>query len=186
MDLLRNYQLQKELSHATLSYDQEALHQRILHAYKLQFPPVPDTPLQYSASAVNSPRAKQRTPAASLVIVPAQLSETSSEFGAQLPDSVRLLEARILRLEEEIESMRKESAQAVDDLVKVKTKLSDVSLERDQLLSNVKSLKSVISSETTPTRVLERLNGDGANTELKLEIYRKQIASLTAELARLK
>lgn len=59
--------------------------------------------------------------------------------------------------------------------------LRPVVKERDALLEQVESLKGVIASQTEPSRVLERVSGN--SSEMKLEIYRKQISALTRELA---
>ena len=102
------------------------------------------------------------------------------------------LTERIEQLEERNQSLTESLNTANIDLDQLRKRATDLQSERVQFASQVSSLKSVVSSEGSAGKVLERISGSspssssGRSSDLKLEIYKQQIVYLTSELDKLR
>lgn len=194
MDLLRNYQVAKELGiidgdREPREYDTELLRKRILDAYKARFNP---TSLQ--ADQVSSPsspsRRKTTSSPPSRTATGIRDTANSSEFALELKAIISGLEDRVSDLEDRNESLREKCDQSSKEFHELKQRYTSVVEERDRLKDQMVRMKNMVASESTAGRILQRVsdtsNGSAQSSERKLEIYRQQIVLLTEELTKLK
>ena len=164
MEILRKYQNLTQLGlieSCTQSScaNQEVYRERILEAYRQQFKP--DEQNKQNEFKVMS---------RSSTMHPNKLASKSENDSSLLQFGIDELKAINLSLKEKFDEVN-------TDLQMVRRELASVIVERDRL-------KSVITTESS-TRVLQKVSCPN-NSDLKLEIYKKQIASLTTEISQLR
>jgi chromosome segregation ATPase len=183
MELLRNYQLRKQLgllgNTAGTEINIESRYgDRFKDAIRSEFQDW-DQPLERSRlhtpgppSAAVSPRARSRT------FVNLEQSRDQKLIIEGLEERVDSLEARNMELSCRL--MERDS-----EMASLKKQVCDLTNERDLLSSQIRSLKSVVTNESSAGKVLERVSHSD-QLEFKLEIYRQQIAMMSEEIEKLK
>jgi len=186
MDLLRNYQVRKQLG---LTEDEpgdinldEILSEKLNEALRSAFPQVAVSSILNRPSARtsmirwadgNSPRNKFRT------------NLFTDDSMVELRSIIDGLESRVDTLESMNQQMSQTCGSQQSELERLRLENVAIKKERDQLSSQIAGLKSVVSSESSAGKVLERVSHTD-QLEFKLEIYRQQIAMLNEELEKLK
>jgi hypothetical protein len=191
MEYLRNYQLRKELG---LLGDEVPLEITIERLYVSKvsdslraafFPSLATTTsatirkeasrsfTPFLGNSGMSPRSRSR--------LHSQLEESSSE----MKQIIEALETRVDSLELRNSALSERLNLSDAENSTLREQISDLIGEREILYSQVKSLKSVMTTESSAEKVLERVSHSD-QLEFKLEIYKQQIAMLTEELNQLK
>lgn len=186
MDLLRNYQLRKQLG---LIDDQscdvnlsEIIEERLVESLRNAFPPVIvssilNTPPVHTGGIrrhePGSPRPKSRN------------HSFISESEVELRSIIDALESRVDMLESRNQHISQICEEQRAELERLRVENVAVNRERDRLESQIAGLRNMVSSESSAEKVLERVNHNN-QLEFKLEIYRQQIAMLNEELNKLK
>ena len=185
MDLLRNYQLRKQLG---LIDDQpcdvnltEIIEERLVESLRIAFPHVIVssilTPPVHTGGIrrhePGSPRPKSRN------------QSVPSESDVELRSIIDALESRVDTLEGRNQHISQICEEQRAELERLRVENVAVNRERDRLESQIAGLRNMVSSESSAEKVLERVNHND-QLEFKLEIYRQQIAMLNEELNKLK
>ena len=194
MELLRNYQVAKELGlidgpPGKYEYDQEKLRNRIMDAYRARFNIEPSRTDETSRPSSPSRRkttglTSSRTVTATATDIPAT-SEQLQEFReiiSGLEDRVNDLEDRNAALREKYDLSSKEHHE-------LQLKYNSLLEERNRLGDQLARMKEMVASESSATRILQRVSDvspSAQSHDLKLEIYKQQIVMLTEELSKLK
>jgi hypothetical protein len=185
--LLQNYRLRKELGLLDDGRIEESLcdliDDRILNDMRSMFGTfcAPTSPTRRSyrrtfsikSSEPSSPRPRSRSH-----LAPGRDDE-------QLRSIIDALEERIEYLEARNATLSRAYEESVSELEALRHSSTEIQSERDQLVKKLADLQAVVSSETRPEKVLERVN-DPNQLEFKLEIYKQQILMLNEELDKLK
>lgn len=191
MELLRAYQLRKKLGLVQTVpeseyFDSCDVQQQILAMYKeVLCAAQREKPMNMIAqSRVQSPSNRNRvgSPRHSLRIT--QQADHSTD---ELRQIIEALELRIDDLEARNDGLSQSTTSHNATLAFLQNELGRVTAERDHLSTQVASLRSVVSSESSAGRVLERVShNENSGLEFKLEIYKQQVLMLNQELDKLR
>lgn len=189
MEYLRNYQLRKELG---LLSREDPLDVDVEHLYATK---VIDSlrglflPKQVSSSAIRKEPSRSFTPfQGNSSLSPrtrSRFHSSNEETHHEMKLIIEALESRIDELESRNSEMSERLNSSYVEISTLRKQVSDLIGERDILSSQLSSLKSVVTTESSAGKVLERVSHSD-QLEFKLEIYKQQIAMLTEELNQLK
>jgi chromosome segregation ATPase len=189
MELLRNYQIRKQLGLIEASlpetgFDEASIQRRIHAAYQQVFSKTQNSSTTQVVSRAQSPSIKNSkgSPSASFHI--GNVSTDSSE----MRQIIVALESRVDELEQRNMRLSSEVRVREEEVIDLRRQIDQLRTENKRLLEQVKSLQLVVSSESCAEKVLERVNNhsEASKLEVKLEIYKQQIAILNREVAELK
>jgi chaperonin cofactor prefoldin len=187
MELLRNYQVRKQLQLVQGAqdddYDPDKLSARIEQAYMSVFGNQVAANYQNSRPVSPTHRQKAGSPQTSF-----RLSQADEDSQRDFKVMMEGLEARIDSLEERNARLALDAEDKSKELHDIQKKLTDMTHDRDQFAAQVSMLKTVVSSESSAGKVLERVSAreSTSNLEFKLEIYKQQIVMLNNELEKLR
>ena len=155
---------------------------RILASYRVHFGSGEVT--QHGTSRQSSPVNKQRlgSPVSSFRLEPSVQVAAPADSRA-----IALLESRVASVDSRNSALQVELDATKAELDLLRRKLADTTEDRDQLAQQVSKLRSVVSSESSAGKVLERVStSETSSLELKLGIYKQQILLLNEELDKLR
>jgi len=189
MDLLRNYQVRKQLGLidgvcTKNEFDERIVQERISAAYRELFGQIQTETHRDESSRTLSPRRTPHRGSAS-----ASVRESSEALFETTEQRTNLdsQQTRIEELEERNRMLSSEKKGFEEDMLNLRKQLSGLEASNRKLLEKIDSLQSVVSTESKAEKVLERVSkAETSQVEFKLEIYRQQILMLNRELAELK
>lgn len=189
MELLRNYQIRKQLGLIEASlpetgFDEASIERRIQAAYQQVFSKTQNSSTTQVVSRAQSPSIKnsKRSPSASFHI------GNESTDSSEMRQIIVALESRVDELEQRNMRLSSEERVREEEVIDLRRQIDHLRTENRRLSGQVTSLQLVVSSESSAEKVLERVNNhsEASNLEFKLEIYKQQIAILNREVAELK
>lgn len=187
MELLRNYQVRKQLQLVQGAqddeYDRDKISARIEQAYMSIFGN--QVAAKYHNSRPVSPTHRQKAGSPQTRF---RVSQADDDSGRDFKVMQEGFEERIDSLEERNARLAIDSEDKSKELHDIRKKLTDMTHDRDQFAAQVSMLKSVVSSERSAAKVLERVSAkeSTSNLEFKLEIYKQQILMLNNEVEKLR
>ena len=183
MELLRNYQLRKQLGLLNQSQSSQVtlesrFGERFRDAIRTAFMESVDSKEHSRLHTPGPPSAAVSPRARSRIFVNMEQSRDHKLIIEGLEERVDFLEARNMELSSRL-------AERDSEMASLKKQVCDLTNERDLLSSQIRSLKSVVTTESSAGKVLERVSHSD-QLEFKLEIYRQQIAMMSEEIEKLK
>ncbi len=193
MELLRNYQVAKELGlidgePGKLEYDQAKLQQRIMDAYRARFNPI-STKVDDSSRPSSPSRRKMTGATPSRTMTGTGEGSSSSHDSQELREIIAGLEDRVNDLEDRNAVLREKYDLSSKEYHELKLKFDWLFEERNRLSDQLVRMKDMVASESSASRILQRISDvspSAQSHDLKLEIYKQQIVMLTEELSQLK
>jgi hypothetical protein len=187
MELLQNYRARKQLDILQEPREADAIEdmidERISQALRDAFWMEPLFPRSTAQRSARSSLIKSSEP-----VSPRQRSQSQSLSNQSVKELLSIvdgLESRVDYLEDRNQQMSQSLEEAQSELISIRELNACLKSENDHLSSQVRSLKAVVSSESSAGKVLERVSHTD-QLEFKLEIYRQQISVLNEEINKLR
>ena len=187
MELLQNYRVRKQLglcekpphNEALEDMINERLHESLREVFWLE-PLFPQSGVQRSARSSMLKPSEPRSPRHRL-----RSQSFSNQSVRELMSMIEGLEARVDFLETRNQEISQSFEESQSELNSLRDMNAKIKAENEHFLSQVSSLKAVISSESSAGKVLERVRHTD-HLEFKLEIYKQQISVLNDEISKLR